>query len=89
MTQNGYGFPSGHVITAVMLSALIARQLNHRWIWFVGIIYVMVVGWARMYTGVHYPHDVLGGLLIGIVLALIYHRLLRRFEAVIQDSPQF
>jgi membrane-associated phospholipid phosphatase len=85
VTQNGYGFPSGHVITAMMLSALMIRWINHHWIWYVSIIYVMVIGWARMYAGVHYPQDVLGGLLIGITLAAIYHRLLKRLD----ETQQF
>lgn len=89
VTQNGYGFPSGHVITAVMLSIVIGRWINQQWMWVVGIVYVMMVGWARMYAGVHYPQDVMGGLLIGIIIGTIYHTLLKRWGVANPQASQF
>ncbi len=86
VNQNGFGFPSGHVITAVMVTTLLCRWIKHQWRWFVGVLYVILVGWSRMYAGVHYPHDILGGLFIGVILALLYQLFLNRIDAINLES---
>lgn len=88
VNQNGYGFPSGHVLTAVMITILLSRWIKHQWIWFVGVAYVMLISWSRMYAGVHYPHDILGGLFIGVVLAFLYQLFLNRIDTINLESQQ-
>lgn len=68
-------FPSGHAFTSLMLCAFIitficlARQWNGRAV-FVGIIcallviYVIAMGFSRIYLGVHWPTDILEGWLM-------------------------
>lgn len=80
-----FSFPSGHAITAVsfygVLTLLTARRLRGRWRWFLamaGAILVFLIGFSRLYLGVHYPSDVLAGYLaaalwvgtVGMALAL-------------------
>jgi undecaprenyl-diphosphatase len=62
---HGTSFPSSH--TAVALAVAIALvPFLPRPIAVTAIAYAVLVGWSRMYLGVHYPLDVLGGAGIGI-----------------------
>ncbi|MBS1510195.1 MAG: phosphatase PAP2 family protein [Bacteroidetes bacterium] len=63
--SGGYSFPSGHTSAAFCTATSIA--LRYRKWYFVAPSYLFAtsVAWARMYQGVHYPSDVLGGALIG------------------------
>ncbi|RMF81957.1 MAG: phosphatase PAP2 family protein [Chloroflexi bacterium] len=69
--QDGFGIPSGHVGFAVVTWGLLALHLRRR-VWIaVWLIYVALQFWARMYLGVHYPQDVVAGLLMGAVVLWI------------------
>jgi glycosyltransferase 2 family protein len=78
---HGTSFPSSH--TAIALAVAIALvPFLPRPVAAVGIAYAVGVGWSRVYLGVHYPLDVLGGAGIGAVagalvllaLVLLLHR---------------
>lgn len=66
---HGYSFPSGHTSAAFCL-AMILFFINKR-ASVVAFVFAVLMGFSRMYTGVHYPSDVLGGALVGVVAALI------------------
>ena len=78
---HGTSFPSSHTaVTVAVVIALVpflARPLAAA-----GIGYAVLVGWSRVYLGVHYPLDVLGGAGIGLatggVILLALGILLRR-----------
>jgi len=69
-------FPSGHAATsaagAVILSVLVGRGV---WRWLAPL--ALLIGFSRVYVGVHYPADVLAGALLGAAVALGFLRLLR------------
>lgn len=81
--EHTYSFPSGHTITAVALYGFLAILLwrNHHRLWAIlaGMV-IPLVGFSRIYLGVHYPSDVLGALTLGtlwlsIVMAgLVWYR---------------
>ena len=74
----GLSFPSGHtLISAVLyptLGMLIASNLRQRhlkvFVFVIAALLALVVGFTRVYIGVHYPSDVLGGWLLGLAFAL-------------------
>ena len=63
--QTAYSFPSGHSMAAAALGAALAFLLwPTRWRWAglaVGLVWALSMGWSRMYSGVHYPSDVIAG----------------------------
>ena len=65
-----YAFPSGHAMSSVSFAmVLIVLSWNTRWRWWVmgaGCAFVVVIGWTRLYLGVHYPSDVLAGWLLAL-----------------------
>jgi undecaprenyl-diphosphatase len=75
---DGFAFPSGHTTTATIAYLLIARLLAQLWpvkrtLLFVGAgVLAAAVGVSRVYLGVHWPSDALGGWSLGTAwLALV------------------
>jgi len=69
-----YSFPSGHATVAVgfygMLTLILAYRLRGKARWAVavsGAIVVFLIGFSRLYLGVHYPTDVLAGYLAALL----------------------
>jgi undecaprenyl-diphosphatase len=65
-----YGFFSGHASNSFALAVfmfLLARKANSakQNLWLLMFVWAAVVGWSRIYMGVHYPGDVLCGALFG------------------------
>lgn len=71
--ETGYSFPSGHSATAMTLYGLLGywlvrgrRRIRSRWLVGVSALgLILLVGFSRIYLGVHFLSDVLGGYLLG------------------------
>ncbi len=66
--EGGYGLPSGHAQSAVVLWGFLAYAGRKLWLWAPAAALMALIGFSRIYLGVHFPTDVLGGWLIGAVL---------------------
>lgn len=67
-------FPSDHTTVAFVLA--MAVYSHHKPLGRVLIFLAMLVGFGRIAAGVHYPLDVLGGAIMGIIVALVIYYLL-------------
>jgi membrane-associated phospholipid phosphatase len=66
--ETSFGVPSGHAQSAVVVWGTIAAWMKKWWAWLVAGIIAFLIGFSRMYLGVHFPHDVLLGWLLGGLL---------------------
>jgi undecaprenyl-diphosphatase len=74
-TPTSYSFPSGHAFGALcfygVLAAILAPRVRGRivkWaIWSAAVFLIAMVGFSRIYLGVHYPSDVIAGYAAGAV----------------------
>jgi undecaprenyl-diphosphatase len=67
-------FPSGHAASSFACATTLALALP-RFAWAFYLL-AAAVAWSRVYVGVHYPLDVLGGAILGIGVAIALRRLL-------------
>jgi len=63
-------FPSGHSQGAAATWGYLAHILNSgrmriRWVWFAAGLLAALIAFSRLYLGVHFPQDVIAGLIIG------------------------
>lgn len=71
----GYSFPSGHTTSAVGTFGSIAATAKRKWSTWLCILLAVLVGFSRMYIGVHTPLDVMVGALTSLVLILALRRI--------------
>lgn len=76
----GYGLPSGHAQLSVVVWGTLASALDETWSWIVAGILAALIGFSRIYLGVHFPTDVLLGWLVGILLLATYVAFHRQLE---------
>lgn len=84
--ETGYSFPSGHSMVSMAfygyLIYLIYRYIKNKYIkWSLIVllsILICLIGISRIYLGVHYTSDVLGGFLLSISYLVVYISLIKK-----------
>lgn len=87
IAQSGYGLPSGHAQNSTVLWGYLATQVKSRAFSWIAVVLIIVVSFSRLYLGVHYPSDVLAGILIGLVLLVLYVWAMGRFGPRLTTQP--
>lgn len=77
--QSDFSFPSGHSCASFAAAMVYYRMLPRRY----GIATLVLAGliaFSRLYVGVHYPSDVIAGILVGMLAAWLSCILMKRIE---------
>jgi membrane-associated phospholipid phosphatase len=72
--EASYGLPSGHAQNAVAVWGFVAAQMKRRWAWIAALALIGLISLSRVYLGVHFPGDVVGGWLVGGALLWAFVR---------------
>lgn len=59
--ESSFGLPSGHSQNAVAIWGSAALYLGKRWVWGIALALMFLIGFSRLYLGVHFPQDILAG----------------------------
>jgi membrane-associated phospholipid phosphatase len=70
--ESSPAFPSGHAQGAVVAWGYMAYRFKKAWFWVLAIVMIAFIGFSRVYLGVHYPQDVIGGLIVGAVYLVLW-----------------
>jgi membrane-associated phospholipid phosphatase len=70
--ETSYGIPSTHASDSFAVWGSLAARLRQRWMWIAACLVVFLIGLSRLYLGVHFPTDVLGGWLIGLIAISLF-----------------
>lgn len=80
----GFSFPSGHTGCSFAAAAAVWRSISPR-AGAAALALAVLIGFSRMYVGVHFPSDVLAGAALGCVCGLISVILARKIHAKMSD----
>ncbi len=69
--QKDFSFPSGHATNSLACAWVLFRRAPKKWWGAVALVMAILISLSRLYVGVHYPTDVLGGAVIGICSAML------------------
>lgn len=75
--QVDYSFPSGH--TAAGITCTTALYLMRRkWLWKITLCFSVLIAFSRLYLYVHFPTDIIGGIVIGIICGILGYKVASR-----------
>ena len=78
----GKAFPSLHTQNAVVIWGFLAHQFKKKWLWIVALVLVIGVPLSRVYLGLHFPTDLLGGYVFGVILLVVF----LRYESILENQ---
>jgi membrane-associated phospholipid phosphatase len=80
---SGYGLPSGHAQGSLVFFGMLTLLTRKRWFTVIAMILILLIAFSRVYLGVHFPTDILGGWFLGGGILFGYHKFGKRFEQIV------
>ncbi|WP_422448058.1 phosphatase PAP2 family protein [Thermoanaerobacterium sp. DL9XJH110] len=75
LSAGGFSFPSGHAQGSATLWSILMRRYNTCRAYVLGTGIIFIVSLSRLYLGLHWPLDVIGGIILGVFTAFIFLRI--------------
>jgi membrane-associated phospholipid phosphatase len=70
--EPSYGIPSGHAQTSLVFWFRFSRWIRRKWAAVMAATLILLVGFSRLYLGVHFPTDLLAGWLLGALWLVLF-----------------
>ena len=87
--EDGFSFPSGHAQGNTVFWGYLARELHRRWSYVAAAVLVFLVAFSRVYLGVHFPLDIIGGVLVGLIILSVFEFVQQRYNTEMTDRTYY
>ncbi|MFC4143043.1 phosphatase PAP2 family protein [Pedobacter mendelii] len=79
---SGLSFPSAHATNHFAIAVFLICIFYRRWkpILPIGIFWAVIISFAQVYVGVHYPVDVTAGALLGIIIGFVCSKIFKKIQ---------
>lgn len=96
INETGYSFPSGHSMISMafygFIIYLIYKNIKNKYLKWISIILlsilILMIGFSRIYLGVHYVSDVLAGFLFSISYLIVYIKIINKCLFIEEGSNE-
>ncbi len=88
-TGGKFGFVSSHAANSFAFALFSSLIIKNRMYAFVIFLWAFINAYSRIYLGVHYPLDIIGGIMVGFIAVWIVYALLKRYQPVIFKSNKY
>jgi len=85
-SATGFAFPSGHTALAFALATSASLCLENPYASLPLFVWAGMVGYGRIYLGLHYPSDVLGGIVLGVASAWVVWQFREEIESFVDNN---
>ena len=87
ISESGYSFPSGHAMVSMafygLLIYIVYRYVKNVYLKYglmvILFMLILFIGISRIYLGVHYTSDVLGGFLLSICYLIVFTKVMGKY----------
>lgn len=69
----GFSFISGHATNSFGFAVFLSLVFRNRWVTLVALVWATLISYSRIYLGLHFVSDVVGGMLAGTFIAMVMY----------------